>query len=71
MVRAGEITLPAGDVPEPFVDVDDIADVAVAALTEDGHAGQIYEVTAAVKIAQECPYVTIGGTIEVATAMEM
>ena len=45
MVLAGEITLPAGDVPEPFVDVDDIADVAVAALTEDGHAGQIYELT--------------------------
>ena len=31
--------------PEPFVDVDDIADVAVAALTEDGHAGQVYELT--------------------------
>lgn len=45
MVLAGAITLPAGDVPEPFVDVDDIADVVVAALTEDGHAGQIYEVT--------------------------
>ena len=45
MVLAGEITLPAGDVPEPFIDVDDIADVAVAALTEDGHTGQIYEVT--------------------------
>lgn len=45
MVLGGAITLPAGDVPEPFVDVDDIADVAVAALTEDGHAGQIYEVT--------------------------
>ena len=45
MVLAGEITLPAGDVPEPFVDVDDIADVAVAALTEAGHAGQIYELT--------------------------
>ena len=45
MVLASEITLPAGDVPEPFVDVDDIADVAVAALTEDGHAGEIYELT--------------------------
>ena len=45
MVLAGEITLPAGDVPEPFVDVDDIADVAVAGLTEDSHAGQIYELT--------------------------
>ena len=45
MVLAGAITLPAGDVPEPFIDADDIADVAVAALTEDGHTGQIYEVT--------------------------
>ena len=45
MVLDGAITLPAGDIPEPFVDVDDIAEVAVAALTEEGHAGQIYEVT--------------------------
>ena len=45
MVLSGVITLPAGDTPEPFVDVDDIADVAVAALTEDGHNGEIYEVT--------------------------
>jgi len=45
MVLAGEVALPAGEVGEPFVDVDDIADVAVAALTEDGHAGQVYEVT--------------------------
>ena len=45
MVLDGAITLPAADIPEPFVDVDDIADVAVAALTEDGHNGEIYEVT--------------------------
>ena len=45
MVLAGRITLPVGDTPEPFVDADDIADVAVAALTESGHAGQVYEVT--------------------------
>ncbi|MGJ3252498.1 MAG: NAD(P)H-binding protein [Elainellaceae cyanobacterium] len=45
MVMAGQITLPAGDIPEPFVDVDDIAEVAVAALTEPGHAGAVYEVT--------------------------
>ncbi|WP_067471868.1 NAD(P)H-binding protein [Actinomadura hibisca] len=44
-VRGGEVVLPAGDVPEPFVDIDDLADVAVAALTEDRHAGQVYEVT--------------------------
>lgn len=45
MVLAGQITLPAGDVPEPFVDVDDIAEVAIAALCEPGHAGEVYEVT--------------------------
>jgi uncharacterized protein YbjT (DUF2867 family) len=44
-ILAGEVALPSGDVPEPFVDADDIADVAVAALTEDGHAGQLYELT--------------------------
>src|SRR5262245_19730415 len=44
-VKSGEITLPAGEIPEPFVDVEDIADVAVAALTQDGHDGQIYELT--------------------------
>jgi uncharacterized protein YbjT (DUF2867 family) len=32
-------------VAEPFIDIEDIADVAVAALTEDGHAGRVYEVT--------------------------
>ncbi|HEV7973715.1 NAD(P)H-binding protein [Amycolatopsis sp.] len=44
-VLAGEIALPIGDVREPFVDADDIADVAVAALTEPGHAGELYELT--------------------------
>ena len=44
-VLSGEVALPAGDVPEPFVDADDIADVAVLALTEDGHSGEVYEVT--------------------------
>jgi uncharacterized protein YbjT (DUF2867 family) len=45
LVLAGEVALPAGDVQEPFIDVDDIAEVAVVALTEDGHAGEVYEVT--------------------------
>ncbi len=44
-VLAGEVALPNGDVPEPFVHADDIADVAVAALTEDGHSGELYELT--------------------------
>jgi uncharacterized protein YbjT (DUF2867 family) len=44
-VVAGHIALPVGAVREPFVDADDIADVAVAALTESGHADQLYELT--------------------------
>lgn len=39
------VALPAAHVSEPFVDVDDIADVAVAALTDERHSGQLYEVT--------------------------
>jgi uncharacterized protein YbjT (DUF2867 family) len=42
---SGVLELPVGDVLEPFVDADDIADVVAAALTRDGHAGQVYEVT--------------------------
>ncbi len=44
-VMAGVLPMPAGDVREPIIDVDDIADVAVAALTEEGHDGELYEVT--------------------------
>ncbi|HVX45046.1 MAG TPA: NmrA family NAD(P)-binding protein [Mycobacteriales bacterium] len=44
-VRAGVIALPAPDVAEPFIDVEDIADVAVAALTGREHAGKDYELT--------------------------
>jgi uncharacterized protein YbjT (DUF2867 family) len=44
-VMSGRVSLPAGDMVEPFVDVDDIAEVAVAALTEDGHVGEMYELT--------------------------
>jgi uncharacterized protein YbjT (DUF2867 family) len=45
MVQEGRLTLPAADIPEPFIDIDDLADVATAALTEPGHAHEIYEVT--------------------------
>lgn len=44
-VLAGEVVLPASAVREPFVDADDIADVAVAALTDDRHLGQLYELS--------------------------
>lgn len=44
-ILAGELVLPAGDTLEPFIDADDIADVAVAALTEPRHRGKLFEVT--------------------------
>jgi uncharacterized protein YbjT (DUF2867 family) len=44
-VLDGVVALPAADVPEPFVDAEDIADVAVAALTQDRHVGRLYELT--------------------------
>jgi uncharacterized protein YbjT (DUF2867 family) len=45
-IRAGELVLPAFDRQlDPFVDTDDIADVAVTALTEPGHTGEIYDLT--------------------------
>ena len=44
-VLSGEFAFPAGDVAEPFIDVEDIAEIAVAALTDERHVGQLYEVT--------------------------
>ena len=44
-ILAGELVLPAGDTIEPFIDADDIADVAVAALTEPRHRNKLFEVT--------------------------
>lgn len=41
----GTLALPVTDVAEPFVDLEDVAEVAVAALTSDAHAGQVYELT--------------------------
>ncbi|HEX3287613.1 MAG TPA: NAD(P)H-binding protein [Mycobacterium sp.] len=44
-VLAGAVSLPVDDAQEPFVDVDDVADVVVGALTDDRHVGQLYELT--------------------------
>jgi len=41
----GELALPVTTVREPFVDADDLADVAVAALTNERHIRQLYELT--------------------------
>jgi uncharacterized protein YbjT (DUF2867 family) len=45
LVQSNDVALPAGDIPEPFVDAGDITDVAVAALTDDRHVGELYELT--------------------------
>ncbi|WP_439663924.1 NmrA family NAD(P)-binding protein [Lentzea sp. HUAS TT2] len=39
------LALPVDDTPEPFVDVQDIAEVAALALTTDDHHNQTYELT--------------------------
>jgi uncharacterized protein YbjT (DUF2867 family) len=44
-VLDGVLALPVDQVAEPFVDLEDVADVAVAALTGDVHAGRVYELT--------------------------
>lgn len=45
-IQAGRLSLPADDTPEPFVDVQDIAEVATLVFTSDGeHDGQTYDLT--------------------------
>ncbi|XOV86444.1 MAG: SDR family oxidoreductase [Pseudomonadota bacterium] len=44
-VLSGRFVIPAGTSGEPFIDADDIADVAVAALMEPGLGNRLFEVT--------------------------
>ncbi|GAA2811765.1 NAD(P)H-binding protein [Saccharopolyspora taberi] len=44
-LQEGELALPIKDERDPFVDLEDVADVAAAVLTEDGHAGRVYELS--------------------------
>jgi uncharacterized protein YbjT (DUF2867 family) len=44
-VLAGELVVPAGTSREPFIDIDDLADVAVAAFLEPGLQNRLFEVT--------------------------
>lgn len=44
-IKAGSLALPTGNVPEPFIDADDIAAVVAAVLVEDGHNGRVYEIS--------------------------
>ncbi|MGW9683999.1 NAD(P)H-binding protein [Flagellimonas sp. 2504JD1-5] len=44
-IQAGFVALPQADVKVPYVDADDIADVAVEALLNNVHNGNIFELT--------------------------
>ncbi len=44
-VLAGVLPMPGGDIREPILDIDDLAEVAVKALTEPGHSQTLYELT--------------------------
>lgn len=44
-ILAGILPMPGGSIAEPIIDIDDIADVVFTALTQDGHTGELYEVT--------------------------
>jgi len=44
-ILGGVLPMPGGDIAEPIIDIDDIADVVIAALTQEGHLGERYEVT--------------------------
>lgn len=44
-LKAGLLALPAGNIKEPFVDADDIADIAVAAFTDARHSNKLYDIT--------------------------
>ncbi|MFF3911934.1 NAD(P)H-binding protein [Streptomyces sp. NPDC001852] len=44
-ILGGTLALPTGDGRTPFVDAEDIAEVAVAALTEERHSGCVYDLT--------------------------
>jgi uncharacterized protein YbjT (DUF2867 family) len=42
---AGRLALPIDDIPEPFVDVDDVAAAAARLLVDDTYAGRTYDLT--------------------------
>ncbi len=44
-VMSGEVSAPDSGFPEPWVDLEDVADIAVAALLDEGHTGEVYEIT--------------------------
>ncbi|MER7789285.1 NAD(P)H-binding protein [Streptomyces sp. NPDC097640] len=58
-LRDGRLALPIGSMPEPFIDTQDIADVAAAVLTTDGHHGQVYDLSGPRALTFEAAVATI------------
>ncbi|MFD8867931.1 NAD(P)H-binding protein [Streptomyces sp. NPDC059590] len=58
-LRDGRLALPIGSMPEPFIDAQDIADVAAAVLTSDGHHGQVYDLSGPRALTFEAAVATI------------
>lgn len=58
-LRHGRLALPIGSMPEPFIDAQDIADVAAAVLTTDGHHGQVYDLSGPRALTFEAAVATI------------
>ncbi|MEX0330604.1 MAG: NmrA family NAD(P)-binding protein [Puniceicoccaceae bacterium] len=44
-IKHGHLSMPVGEIQEPFIDTEDIADVAVAAFLDEKHIGQVYELS--------------------------
>ncbi len=44
-ISAGIMAMPEAAGPDPFLDIDDVAEIAVAALTDDSHIGRLHELT--------------------------
>ncbi|GAA2055354.1 NAD(P)H-binding protein [Catenulispora yoronensis] len=63
----GVLELPAADAALSFVDTRDVAEVAAVALTEDGHAGQVYDITGP----QSLTYAEALKTISAASGREL
>ncbi|HIZ37855.1 MAG TPA: NAD(P)H-binding protein [Candidatus Ruania gallistercoris] len=61
LVMAGELALPVGSIPEPFIDVEDVVDVAVRTLTSDDWVDQILELTGPEALTWDEAVATIAG----------
>jgi uncharacterized protein YbjT (DUF2867 family) len=60
-VLAGEVALPLAGTTEPLIAVADIAAVAAAVLTGDGHGGKVYELTGPESLSMDAALAAIAG----------